>query len=114
MKAIRWAAVAATALMSLMNLPIAFGGSDEDIPTGLAWAVTVLGAAGLVAAYGLARRQAWGRPAVVAVGLLNVAGAIVALTQSWEGGVIGLVVALLGTLLGAAVQPTREPAPALG
>ena len=46
MKTIRWAAAAITILMSLMNVPIAFGGSSDDIPTGLAWAVTALGVAG--------------------------------------------------------------------
>jgi hypothetical protein len=114
MKVLRWAAVAATAVISLMNLPIAFGGSDDDIPTPLAWVITLLGVAGLVAAYGLARRLGWGRPAVLAVGGLNLAGVAVAFAQGWEGAAIGLVVSLL--VVGFAWFCEAEPAtaPALG
>jgi hypothetical protein len=93
-KAIRWAAVAATALMSLMNIPIAFD-ADLAIPTPLAWSATVLGVLGLVAAAGLLRRASWGRPAVLAVGALNLAGAVLAIAEGTEGGVIGLVVSAL-------------------
>ena len=113
MKAIRWAAVAATALMSLLNLPAGFD-NGLDMPTWLAWVGTVLGAAGLVAAFGLARRLPWGRPAVLAVGAVNLAGAIAALAGAWAGGAIGLVLSL--AILGLAwfAQPAPVAEPALG
>ena len=90
MKAIRWAAVAVTALMSLMNLPIAFDDGGSDIATPLAWGVTVLGVLGLVAAVALLRRVPWGRPAVLAVGAVNLVGAVVALANEWEGATMRL------------------------
>jgi hypothetical protein len=114
MNVLRWAAVAATAVISLMNLPVAFDGSDQDMPTSLAWVATLLGVAGVVAAFGLARRLAWGRPAVLAIGGLNLAGAIVAIAQGWQGAAIGLVVSLLVIGLGWLSEPRRATAPALG
>ena len=112
MKAIRWAAVAATVLMSLMNLPVAFD-DGVDVPTSVAWLATALGAVGLVAAGGLARRQPWGRPAVLAVGVLNLAAATAALVAGWEGGVIGLVVSLLIVVFGWFAEPADRTAPAI-
>jgi len=115
MKAIRWAAVAVTALMSLMNLPIAFDDGGSDIATPLAWGVTVLGVLGLVAAVALLRRVPWGRPAVLAVGAVNLVGAVVALANEWEGATIGLVVSVL--ILGLGFFADREapaPSPAYG
>ena len=47
MKIVRYLAVAATALMSLMNIPVAFD-HDVDTPTPVAWAATVVGVLGLV------------------------------------------------------------------
>jgi hypothetical protein len=55
---------------------------------------------GLVAAVGLLRRAPWGRPAVLAVGTINLAGAIVGIMNGWDGGVIGLVVSMLILVLG--------------
>lgn len=113
MKAIRWAAAAVTALMSLMNIPVAFD-RDVDIPTAVAWAATVVGVLGLVAAAGLLRRASWGRPAVLAIGAVNLVGAVVALANEWEGAVIGLVVSLLILGLGFLADRDAAPAPAYG
>lgn len=114
MKVIRWAAVAATVLISLMNTPIAFGGNDDDIAAPLAWVVTLVGLAGFVAAFGLARRLPWGRPAVLAIGALNLAGAVVAIANSWEGAAIGLVVSLLVLGLGWFSDRRTNAVPAFG
>jgi hypothetical protein len=111
MNAVRWAAVAATALMSLMNVPVAV--DRGEVPVGAAWAATVLGVVGLVAAVGLSRRQPWGRPAVLAVGALNLAGAIVAVVNDWDGAAIGLtvsVVLLVLAFLTPAQDARRTPA----
>ncbi|HEY6748344.1 MAG TPA: hypothetical protein VI357_21825 [Mycobacteriales bacterium] len=114
MKAIRWAAVAATALISLMNVPVVFEGNDDEIATPLAVVIGLVGLAGLVAAFGLARRLPWGRPAVLAIGVLNLAGAVVALANSWDGAAIGLVVSLLVVGFGWFAETERAPAPSLG
>jgi hypothetical protein len=79
---VRYLAAAATALMSLMNLPFAF--TDTDLPEPLAWLVTVLGVVGLVAAVALLLDVSWGARTVVAVGVLNLVGAVVALVQDSE------------------------------
>lgn len=113
MKPLRWAAVAATVLMSLMNLPIAVD-NNEDIATPLAVLISIAGVLGLVAAYGLARRLPWGRPAVIALGAANVAGAVAALAAGWDGAAIGLVVAGLMLVLGALTDRRPTTAPALG
>jgi hypothetical protein len=107
MKIVRYLAVAATALMSLMNLPIAFDDGGAGIPTPLAWAVTLLGVAGLVVAVALARGASWAAPAAIAVGLANLAGAVAALIQQSDGAVIGLVVSATMTVLAIAVARTR-------
>jgi hypothetical protein len=103
MKIVRYLAVAATALMSLMNLPIAFDDGGAGIPRPLAWAVTLLGVAGLVVAVALARGTSWAAPAAIAVGVANLAGALAALTQQFDGAVIGLVVSTLMTVLAVLV-----------
>ncbi|HST66127.1 MAG TPA: hypothetical protein VLM05_13140 [Mycobacteriales bacterium] len=114
MKAIRWAAVAATTLMSLMNVPVVFEGDSDEIATPFAVVIAIVGIAGLVAAYGLARRLPWGRPAVLAIGVLNVAGAVLALADGWDGAVIGLVVSVLALGLGVLTGTERARATALG
>ena len=108
MKIVRYLAVAATALMSLMNLPIAFNDGGAGIRRPLAWAITLLGVAGLVVAVALARGTSWAAPAAVAVGLANVAGAVAALVQRSEGAVIGLVVSATMTVLALAVARTAS------
>lgn len=110
MKIITWAAVAITALFVLMN-----AGAALD-PEQAAWVRAfgaVVGVAGVAALVGLATGRGWGRPAVIAVGALNVAGSIAALVDGQEGGLIGLVVGCLGVLLGAlAGSRTSHPATA--
>lgn len=97
MKTIRYVAVAATALMSLMNLPAGFIGSD--MPAAAAWLGSLLGALGLACAIALLRRAEWAAPATVAVGLLNVAAGAAAVASHWQGGPIGIVI---GTAITAA------------
>ena len=73
MNIIRWAAAAVTGLFVLMNLGAAIDPTQAD------WvriASAALGIAGAVAAVGLASNRAWGRPAVIAVGALNVCDAV--------------------------------------
>jgi uncharacterized membrane protein (DUF2068 family) len=112
MKPVRWAAVAATALLSLLNLPLAV--DPGEVPRPVAVLATVLGVLGLAAAYGLARRLSWGRPAALAVGAVNLVGAVVALAQGWEGAVIGLVLSVLAVALAAAADRAPARTAALG
>jgi hypothetical protein len=108
MKVIRWAAVAVTALFALLNLGAAVDGEMDG------WVRTVgavLCLAGIVAIVGFVRNLDWGRAAVIAVGVLNVTGAVAALIADEPGGVIGLVVGTLGAALGfLAGQPERTRA----
>jgi hypothetical protein len=106
MRIVRWAAAAVTVLMSLMNLPIAFGRGDDTIPAALAWAITALGVLGIAAAIGLILRARWGRPAVLAVSAVNAAGAVIALVTGGEGAVIGLTVSALSLVLGVLTSDT--------
>jgi hypothetical protein len=112
MKAIRWAAVTVTVLMSLLNLPGAFD-SELTTPHWATRLATGIGVAGLVAAFGLARRLPWGRPLVLATGVVNLAGAITALAAGWEGdGRIGIALSLLILGFGWFSQPAPAPEPA--
>jgi hypothetical protein len=98
MKLIRWAAVAVTALFALMNLGAALDPEQQG------WVRAVgapLALAGVVAAVGLARDAGWGRPAVIAVGAINVASGIAALIADEPGGAVGIVVGGLAVILGA-------------
>ncbi len=108
MKIIRWAAVAVTALFVLMNAGAAF---DPGQPAWARIVGAVLGAAGLVAALGLAVNRSWGWVLVVAVGVLNCLGAVAALVLGGGGFAPGLVVGGLAVLLGLLARPTvRKPA----
>ena len=98
MKIIRWAAFAVTVLFALMNLGAAI---DPEQQGWVRVVGAVLAVAGAVAATGLALNRAWGRAAVIAVGALNVAAALVAMVNDEDSFVIGLVVGGLGVLLGA-------------
>ncbi len=99
MTIIRWAAAAALALISLMNIGTVLDGGNGPIPLPVAIPVAILGALGLAAAYGLARRMPWGQPSALAVGAINVVAAIIALALDSDGAAIGLVVSALATVL---------------
>ena len=110
MSIIRWAAVVVTTLMSLMNLGVVLG--DPKPSAALLAFGLVVGLVGLVAAYGLARRTPWGRTAGLAVGAVNLVGAVVALATALDGGVVGLVVSVLTlTLTYLSGDPRRQLSP---
>lgn len=98
MKFVRILAIVPLSLMSLMNVGYPFG-TDTDPAVALVVAVLVLGVAGFIAAYGLARNTSWGIPAALAVAGINVVGAIIALASDSEGAIIGLVVSALALVL---------------
>ena len=111
MRIVRWAAAAVTILMSLMNLPFAVDAGGSNPPPALAWAISLLGVLGIVAAIGLLRRAAWGRPAVLVIGAVNLAGAVAALIMGMEGAVIGLVVSSLIVVLGLLTRGSEHAEP---
>ena len=100
MSVVRWAAAAVTILMSLMNLPFVVTDGDSDFPLALNAAISLLGVVGIVSAIGLLRKAGWGRPAVLAIGAINLAGAIAAVVTGMDGAFIGLVVSSLIVVLG--------------
>ncbi len=97
MKAVKWAAVAVTALFALMNFGAIFE-SDLDTPYRVLGAV--LAVVGAVAATALGTGRAWGRASVVVVGAVNLVTSITGLLTDQEGAVIGIVVGGLGVVLG--------------
>jgi hypothetical protein len=97
-KFVRILAIVPLVLMSLINVGYPFG-TDRKPDVLLAAAVLVLGAAGFVAAFGLARNTTWGIPAALAAAGINVVGAIVALVSDSEGAIVGLVVSSLALVL---------------
>lgn len=99
MKTLRYTAAAATILMSLMNLPFAFHDGDADLARPVAWLITLLGVAGLAVAVGLLRKATWAPLATTGVGLVNLAGAVLAAVRGQDGAVVGLVVSIVITLL---------------
>jgi hypothetical protein len=111
MKILRYAAASVTILMSLMNLPFAFA---DGVSPPIGWLVTLLGVAGLAAAFALLHKASWASWAVTAVGVLNLAGAVLALTLNRDGAVVGLVVSTLITALGLIYVrvAARSPRPA--
>src|ERR1700712_3700849 len=98
MKLIRWAAVAALTLMSVMNLA---AGSDDGVAVAVLGVIA--GALGLVAVLALARGVCWGIPAALGISVVNLVASIVALAVGWRGGGIGVTVGLVGLVLTAAV-----------
>lgn len=102
MPVIRWAAVVATTVLGLMNLGTF---TDKTVNKHLVELGIVLGAIGLIAALGLALGKAWGRTAVVGIGVVNLVAGVVALTHHMEGAPIGITVAALGTVLGVLAKP---------
>ncbi len=100
MSVVRWAAAAVTILMSLMNLPFVVTDGGSDFPLAVNAAISLLGVVGIVSAIGLLRKAPWGRPAVLAIGAINLAGAIAAFVTGMDGAFIGLVVSSLIVVLG--------------
>ena len=100
MHTVRWAAAAATILMSLMNLPFVVDDGGAGLPAVVNWLVSLLGVVGIVSAIGLLRHAGWGRPAVLAVGAVNLIGAVVALIAGLDGAIIGLVIGAVIVVLG--------------
>lgn len=109
MRVVRWAAAAVTVLMSLMNLPFAADDGGAGFPQALNMMISLLGVLGIVSAIGLLRRTAWGRPAVLAIGAVNLAGAIATLIIGMEGATIGLVVSSLIVVLGLLTPAGDRP-----
>lgn len=109
MRITRWAAVP-TLLMALLNVPAGPGSDPSDVPTGVAWAATVLGLAGLVAGIALLRKVDWARPAVIALGAINAAGGVAALILGWSGGAVGLVLGLAAVALAVPEQRAAQVA----
>ncbi len=112
MRTVRYTAAVATVIMSLLNLPIAFDDGGQGIPRPLAYLITLLGVLGIGAAAALLTRVSWGPLAVVAIGVVNLIGAVVALVAGSQGALIGLVLSLVITGLGVAsmrLQSRRVP-----
>jgi hypothetical protein len=106
-RVLRYAAAGVTALMSLMNLPFAIDDGGTGTPVPLAWLITLLGVAGLVAAIALLRGAGWAAWAVTAIGVVNLIGAGIALARDMEGAYIGLVLSAVIIALGAACVRAR-------
>ncbi|MER7001993.1 DUF5336 domain-containing protein [Dactylosporangium sp. NPDC000555] len=108
MRAIRYTAAIVTIVMSLLNLPIAFDDGGAGIPAPLAWIISLLGVAGIVAAVALLRSAAWATPAVITVGAVNLIGAVVELVRNSDGAIIGLVLSAVATALAIAYAMRRN------
>jgi len=108
MKAIRYTAAAATLLMALANLPVAFTADDTVMSAPLRWAGTLAGAAGMVAGIALLRRAPWAALAVAGIGVLNLAGGVYAIGTDLEGGPIGVVLGALAAVCGGIVARAGE------
>ncbi|WP_327010182.1 hypothetical protein OHA72_24820 [Dactylosporangium sp. NBC_01737] len=111
MKAVRYVTAFAVVVISLMNLPFAFDDGGAGLAMPVRVLISLLGVLGIAAAVALLARAAWGAPAVVAVGVVNLIGAVVGVATGMEGGLIGLAVSLVATGLGAAtlLQGRRTP-----
>jgi hypothetical protein len=110
MKVVRYVAAAATALMSLMNLPIAFDDGGAGLPGPVAWLISLLGVIGLIVAVALCTRAAWAPAAALAVAVVNLIGAVWAVATGSPGGAIGLTVSLAGAVLSAVLLRGRPVA----
>jgi hypothetical protein len=106
-RALRYAAAGATVLMSLMNLPFAVDDGGAGTPAPVAWLITLLGVAGLVAAIALLRGAGWAPWTVTTIGVLNLVGAGIALARDTEGALIGLVLSAVITALGVVCVRVR-------
>lgn len=99
MKLVRILAIIPLVLISLMNIGYAVATTDPRPNIVLAVLVGVMGLAGLVAAYGLARNLDWGIPAALTWSGVNVAAAVIALVADEEGAIVGLVVSAVALAL---------------
>lgn len=109
MKTLRIAAALPLTLISLMDVGYILP-TDPKHDTGVAVAVLVLGVAGLVAAFGLARGTTWGIPAALTTAGVNAAAAVIALVGNAEGAAVGLVVSALALGLSFAAGAARPSA----
>jgi hypothetical protein len=103
----RTIAIAATAVMALLNLPTGLAAGPSDLPSALAWAFTIVGIAGVVATVALARRTAWGRDGIVLVGVLNAIGGVAALAVGNAAGIVGLVLGAAAAGFGLRSEQAR-------
>jgi len=103
MKFLRWATVVALSLMSLMNVGILAEGDDGPPAAAVAGAVA-LGLFGFVAAYGMARREAWGRAAAIATGVLNLLAGAIAMANDADGAIAGVVLGAIIVVLSFAAS----------
>lgn len=112
MKFVRILAIVPLTLVSLLNAGYPIG-TDPKPDVALAIAAGALGLAGFVAAFALVRNATWGIPAALAVGAVNVVGAIIALVSDSEGALVGLVISSLALVLAfVAGVDRREVSPA--
>jgi hypothetical protein len=107
MKSVRILAIVPLALVSLMNVGYAFG-TDPKPDVAPAIAAALLGLAGFVAAFGLARDTTWGIPAALAVAGVNVIAAIIALVSDADGAIVGLVVSSVALSLAFIAGSSRR------
>jgi hypothetical protein len=107
MKFVRILAIVPLVLISLMNAGYAVG-TDPRPDLAPAIAVLVLGLAGFLAAFGLARDTTWGITAALTVTGANVIGAIVALVTDTNGAIVGLVLSSLALVLVFISSPGRR------
>lgn len=98
MKFLRWAAVVVLSLMSLMNVGVLAEGDDGPPAAAVAGAV-LLGLFGFAAAYGLARREPWGRAAAIVAGALNIVGGVIAMANDSDGAIVGVVLGAIIVVL---------------
>ena len=103
---VKWAAIGVTALMGLANV----GLLGQDVA--VVWKVlgVVLALPPLAAVVGLIARKAWGRSAVIAIGAINVAAAVIGAVAGLDGWPIGLVLSALGVVLGVVYVPSSRTA----
>ncbi|MDX6277443.1 MAG: hypothetical protein QOJ72_1571 [Nocardioidaceae bacterium] len=108
MKFLRWAAVVALSLMSLLNIGV-LAESDDGPPAAAVAGAVVLGLFGFVAAYGLARREPWGRAAAIAAGALNIVGGVIAMVNDSDGAIVGIVLGAVIVVLSFAASDSTSP-----
>jgi hypothetical protein len=104
MRIARWAAIAVTLLMGLANLGVITEGKIGLTILGL-----VLASAAAIAVYGITAQRSWGVAAVIAVGVVNLAAAIVTAIAGLDGWPVGVVLSGLAIVLTTVTKPTTRP-----